>query len=147
MAGTLTGIGKGIKAIILTALSVYTLISCQVSEVDTMENNVSEQVIQLILDSNEIQQYLHPDTKNRIPVRVATNNLIPNHIVVKKFDKPVLFSQQTPTEPHFEIVTFKDSGDFIEFFIRYDVEGVRISGTAVVDGNRVSLTVLDVIES
>ena len=147
MAKTLTGTGKGIKVIILTALTVYTLIACQISEVNTMENNVSAQVIQLILDSNEIQQYLHPDAKNRLPVLVATNNLIPTHIVVKKFEKPVLFSHQTPTKPHFEIITFKDSGDFIEFFIRYDVEGVRISGKAVVDGKKVSLAVLDVIES
>lgn len=147
MAKTLTGIGKGIKVIILTALTTYTLIACQISEVDTMENSVSAQVIQLILDSNEIQQYLHPDAENRLPVRVATNNLLPTHIIVKKFDKLVLFSHQIPTEPHFEIITFKDSGDFIEFSIRYDVEGVHISGKAVVDEKKVSLAALDVIES
>lgn len=147
MVKTLTDIGKVIKFVVLTALTVFTLAACQKNEGISMENNVSAKVIQSILDHNEIQQYLHPDIENRLPVRVVTNSLISDHITIKKFDEPVLFLTEIPTEPHLEIVTFKHSGDSIEFFIRYEVEGVSISGKASVEGNKVTLTVFDVVES
>lgn len=147
MVKTLTDIGEVIKVIVLTALTACTLVACQKHEVISMENEISARVIQSILDHNEIQQYLHPDTESRLPVRVVTNNLIPTHITIKKFDKPVLFLNEVPTEPHLEIVTFKHSEDSIEFFIRYDVEGVSISGKASVEENKVTLTVFDVVES
>lgn len=112
-----------------------------------MENDISAKVIQLILDHNEIQQYLHPDAENRLPVRVVTNNFIPANITIRKFDNPVLFLTEISREPHLEIVTFKYSGDSIEFFIRYDVEGVSINGKASIEENKITLTVFDVVES
>ena len=147
MVKTLTDIGKAIKVIVLTSFTAFILIACQKNEVISMRNDISAKVIQLILDNNEIQQYLHPDAENRLPVRVVTNNLIPANIAIKKFDKPVLFLTEISREPHLEIVTFKYSGDSIEFFIRYDVEGVSISGKASTEGNKITLTVFDVVES
>lgn len=147
MVKTLTDIGKAIKVIVLIALAAFTLVACQKNEDISMDNEISAKVIQSILEHNEIQQYLHPDIENRLPIRVVTNNLIPAHLTIQKFDKPVLFLSAAPTEPHLEIVTFKHKGDFIEFFIRYDVEGVSISGIASVEGNKVTLTVFDVVEN
>lgn len=106
MVKALTDIGKAIKVAVLTA---FILIACQKNEIISMENDISAKVIQLILDHNEIQQYLHPDAENRLPVRVVTNNFIPANITIKKFDNPVLFLTEISREPHLEIVTFRNS--------------------------------------
>ncbi len=147
MVKTLTDIGKIISVVVLIALTTFILVACQKNKVISMEKEISAKVIQSILDHNKVQQYLHPDTENRLPVRVVTNNLIPADIIINKFDRPVLFLTEIPIEPHLEIVTFKHNGDSIEFHIRYDVEGVSISGKASIEGNKVALSVFDVVES
>jgi hypothetical protein len=147
MVKTLTGIGKVIKVVVLTALIAFILVACHKNEVISMEDDVSAKVIKSILDHNEIQQYLHPDIENRLPVRVVTNKLIPTNITIHKFDRPVLFLTEIPIEPHLEIVTFKHNRDSIEFLILYDVEEVSISGNASIEGNKVTFTVFDVIEN
>lgn len=147
MAKILIDIGKVIKVVVLTALAAFTIVACQKNEDISMENDISVKVIQSILDHNEIQQYLHPDIENRLPIRVLTNNFFSPATTITKFDEPVLFLAEMPTEPYFEITKFEHSGDYIEFTIRYEVEGVSISGKASVEGNEVTLTVFDVVES
>lgn len=147
MEKILTDIGKSIQFIAIISLTAFTLVACQNSETGSMKNNISSKVIQSILDHHEIQPYLHPDLKNRLPIRVVSNRLISTEISIKKFDQPVLFLQEKPTEPHFEIITLKQAENSMEFAIRYDVEGVSISGQATVEGDQINFSVFDVVES
>lgn len=146
MVKILIDIGKVIKFTVLTALILSALSACQKDEDTSMKSNISIKVVQLILEHSELQQYFHPDKENRLPVRVVTNNLIPTNITINKFDKPVLFLSEAPSHPYLEIITFKHNSDTIEFFIRYDVEGIGISGKASIEKSQVSLIVFDVVE-
>ena len=111
-----------------------------------MKNDISTKVIELILDHDEIQQYFHPKVENRVPVRVVTNNLIPANITISKFDEPVMFLSKALENPNLEIVTFTHNSDSVEFLIRYDVEGVTISGKASIEEGQVILNVFNVVE-
>lgn len=147
MVEMLAGIGRNIYIIALTAISAFTFTSCESEEGSPMTSNTPAKVLQLILDHEEVQQYLHPDVENRVPIQISTNNLIPDNISINKFDKPVEFASKAQQGPHFEIIRYEQSKDSVEFIIRYDVEGLSVSGNAVIEGTAVQLMDLDVIEN
>jgi len=56
-----------------------------------MINSEKEILFKMILDHPDLQQYLHPDLQQRVPLRVKSNDELGVNLSIEKFGKPVLF--------------------------------------------------------
>ena len=96
-----------------------------------MINSEKEILFKMILDHPDLQQYLHPDLQQRVPLRVKSNDELGVNLSIEKFGKPVLFVDtvvSTRNVPMLEVVLFEVSGDLVSFKILYAIEGVTIKG-------------------
>ena len=112
-----------------------------------MEQHTATKVIKLILDHKEVQQYLHPEISNRIPVKIVTNNLVPLNVNIEKHGEAVILTDKAATEPFFEINKYITNDNTIIFNLSYEEEGITISGEANTGDNEVKLISFDVIEN
>ena len=85
-----------------------------------------QEVLQLVIDDEALNPYLHLEQPDRFPLRVATRNL-PKGIELVKASKPVVLvddpeADKKPTLVFMEVDVKKDTAS-VRY--RYDVEGVR----------------------
>jgi hypothetical protein len=85
-----------------------------------------QEVLQLVIDDEALDPYLHLEQPDRFPLRVATRNL-PKGIELVKASKPVVLvddpeADKKPTLVFTEVDVKKDTAS-VRY--RYDVEGVR----------------------
>jgi hypothetical protein len=85
-----------------------------------------QEVLQLVIDDEALNPYLHLEQHDRFPLRVATRNL-PKGIELVKASKPVVLvddpeADKKPTLVFTEVDVKKDTAS-VRY--RYDVEGVR----------------------
>jgi hypothetical protein len=85
-----------------------------------------QEVLQLVIDDEALNPYLHLEQPDRFPLRVATRNL-PKGIELVKASKPVVLvddpeADKKPTLVFTEVDVKKDTAS-VRY--RYDVEGVR----------------------
>jgi hypothetical protein len=95
------------------------------SEANTDVAQVQE-VLQLVLDDEALNPYLHLEQPDRFPLRVATRNLPPG-IELIKATKPVVLidhpdAEKKPVLVFMEVDVKKDTAS-VRY--RYDVEGIR----------------------
>jgi hypothetical protein len=90
-------------------------------------------LVQTILDLPELQWIYHPETTERVPVKVLTNGLVTKKLKLTKFDKPVLILTKDEIESKkitdyidFKQIDFK--GDTVTFHLTYDIEGAFADG-------------------
>jgi hypothetical protein len=85
-----------------------------------------QEVLQLVLDDEALNPYLHLEQPERFPLRVATRNLPPG-IELIKATKPVVLVDQPDAEKKpvlvFTEVDIKKDTASVRY--RYDVEGIR----------------------
>lgn len=112
-----------------------------------MDEKSTDNIIELILDHEDVQQYLHPELSSRLPIKIVTNNLLATEVNIRKHGHLVLFTENQTSPPYFEIVKYEKNGNSIYFNIRYDVEGVTIEGEASTLEGEAKLTKVDVIEN
>lgn len=85
-----------------------------------------QEVLQLVLDDEALNPYLHLEQPDRFPLRVATRNLPPG-IELVKATKPVLLVDK-PDEDKKPLLVFTEvdvKKDTASVRYRYDVEGIR----------------------
>lgn len=96
-----------------------------------MINSEKEVLFKMILDHPDLQQYLHPDLAQRVPLKVKSNNELGVDLSIEKFAKPVLFIEaigSTENTPMLEVVLFEAGDGQVSFKILYAIEGVTIKG-------------------
>lgn len=96
-----------------------------------MVNSEKEILLKMILDHHDLQQYLHPDLPERVPVKIKSNNELGTNLSVEKFGKPIEFINSdvsARTVPMLEVVLFNIGVNKVLFEIVYDIEGVTIKG-------------------
>jgi hypothetical protein len=85
-----------------------------------------QEVLQLVLDDEALNPYLHLEQPDRFPLRVATRNLPPG-IELVKATKPVVLVDKPDAEKKpvlvFTEVDIKKDTASVRY--RYDVEGIR----------------------
>jgi hypothetical protein len=85
-----------------------------------------QEVLQLVLDDEALNPYLHLEQPDRFPLRVATRNLPPG-IELVKATKPVVLvdkpdAEKKPVLVFMEVDIKKDTAS-VRY--RYDIEGIR----------------------
>jgi len=142
MEKILTGIGevkgKHNPGVVLffISISVLVLSACSSSikinkEIVVMDKNDKETIFSMIVEHPDLQQYFHQEERNRVPLRVKTNENLGVDLSVVKFGKPVEFYIHIDFDsdvPLFEVVLFSIDGDNAMFNILYAVEGITIKG-------------------
>ena len=93
-------------------------------------NQDVQTVVQLVIDDEALQPYLHLDKPDRFPFRVAGSDL-PQGIELTKATKPVVIVADPASEkkPVLVFTEIKVEGDEASVRYRYDVEKVRGSST------------------
>lgn len=107
-----------------------------------MEKQDKEEVLRLILDHPDLQQYFHPEVKGRVPVRIKTTEELGNNLSIEKFGKSVEISPSFDSgndTPLVEIVEFQKSNDQVSFEIAYDIEGIVVKGNLEKGGGKWSV--------
>jgi uncharacterized protein (DUF4415 family) len=92
-------------------------------------NQDVQSVMQLVIDDEALEPYLHLDKPDRFPFRIGGSDL-PQGLELTKATKPVVFVADPATEkkPVLVFTEVKIDGDQASVRYRYDVEKVR--GTA-----------------
>jgi len=159
MAKTLTGIGEMNKrhgiGIVLFIIIILMLAACNSSiktneETDVMSNNDKETIFSMIIEHPDLQQYFHKKEKNRVPLKVKSNENLGVNLSVIKFGKPVEFYAYInfdSDDPFFEVVLFSINGDNVIFNILYAVEGITIKGKLKKQNRQWSFAEFEVFES
>ncbi len=139
--------------IIVLILTLFTQVGCgNTSRIDSEEIEMSskdrELVIKMILDHPDLQQYLHPELLERIPVKVSHSSFSNQDISISKFGESVLISSEksTANSPNLDFVTFSEVGNSIKFEIAYDIEGVTVKGLASKTGDSWNFSNFEVYE-
>jgi len=159
MAKTLTGTGEMNRhynlGIILFIISILMLAACNSSiktneEADVMSKNDKKSIFSMILEHPDLQQYFHPEEKNRVPLKIKSNENLGVNLSVIKFGKPVEFYASTnfgSDDPFFEVVLFSINGDNAIFNILYAVEGITIKGKLKKQNHQWSFVEFEAFES
>ncbi|MDQ2642780.1 MAG: hypothetical protein M3020_03125 [Myxococcota bacterium] len=85
-----------------------------------------QEVLQLVLDDEALNPYLHLEQPDRFPLRVATRNLPPGVELVKATKPVVLVDKPDDEKKPLLVFTEVDVGkDSASVRYRYDVEGIR----------------------
>ena len=88
-----------------------------------MDNVVPNKLIQLILDSEELEPYWHVDIKGRVPLNIL-HNYVGTSTGISKFGKNVILIKSPNELPYFEINNFSIKSDLWHVKVSYSVEGV-----------------------
>lgn len=159
MVKTLTGTGEMSRihnlGVILFIISILMLVACNSSiktneEADVMSKNDKEIIFFMIIEHPDLQQYFHQEEKNRVPLKIKSNEDLGVNLSVMKFGKPVEFYAHTnfdSGEPFFEVVLFSINGDNAIFNILYAVEGITIKGKLKKQNKQWSFVEFEVFES
>jgi hypothetical protein len=100
-------------------------------------NQDVQSVLQLVIDDEALEPYLHLDKPDRFPFRIAGSEL-PQGLDLTKATKPVVFVADPASEkkPVLVFTEIKVDGDQASVRYRYDVEKVRGSASLKrVDGH------------
>lgn len=129
---------KTITAIILLILSTISF---------AKGNIIPNNLVQLIIDSKELNQYWHPEQKNRVPLTVL-NKHIEKKAELSKFGQSVDLISQPSTKPYFEIVDVLIDNEQWTIKVQYAVEGITgiFVGKMQFNGQWI-LTSVNIIES
>jgi hypothetical protein len=134
------------KKIFGILLIIFFLISCKNSEKTETENNSepeseltqtesnqTELIAQKILDLPDLQWIYHPESKERLPVKVLETELIVKNFSLNKFGQKVriLSMSELEKEGIKDYVIFdkiKIGKDTTDFELSYKIEGTGCSG-------------------
>lgn len=119
-------------------------------EADVMDKNDKEIIFSMIVEHPDLQQYFHQKEKNRVPVRVKSNENLGVDLSVIKFGKPVEFYVSTDFDsdvPLFEVVLFSIDDNNATFNILYAIEGITVKGELKKQNNQWSFVEFKVFES
>ena len=105
---------KVIIAALLLMISPFTM---------TMYNVVPNKLIQVILDSEELEPYWHPDMKDRVPLNIL-QKYVGSTKGISKFGKDVLLIKSPNGTSYFEINSSSLENGLWHVEISYKVEGV-----------------------
>ena len=117
---------KVIIAALLLMISPFTM---------TMDNVVPNKLIQVILDSEELEPYWHPDMKDRVPLNIL-QKYVGSTKGISKFGKDVLLIKSPNGTSYFEINSSSLENGLWHVEISYKVEGVVASFVAKQMQNR-----------
>jgi len=105
---------RALIAIILLSLSTVSL---------AIDNVVPNKLLQLIIDSDELDLYLHPEAKDRVPL-IILHKHIGTSEGVKKHGKNVILVKEPGNFPYLEITNFFIKDGMWHILIAYPIEGV-----------------------
>ena len=114
-----------------------------------MTNAEKEILFKMILDHPDLQQYLHPNSAGRVPVKIKSNDELGTGLSIHKFGKQVEFVDFVDSSkniPVFEIILFKINNNRVIFEALYDIEGVTIKVILTKNANRWSFKEVEVFE-
>lgn len=112
-------------------------------------NAEKEILFKMILDHPDLQQYLHPNSAGRVPLKIKSNDELGTDLSIHKFGKRVEFVDfvgSSKNIPVFEIISFKINNNRVMFEALYDIEGVTIKGILTKNANRWSFKEVEVFE-
>ena len=108
-------------------IAVFLLMISSISV--AMDNVVPNKLIQMIIDSEELELYWHADIKDRIPL-----NILHRHVGtskgISKFGKDVILIKTPNGMPYLEINNFSIKNGLWHVEVSYKVEGIVASFTA-----------------
>ncbi len=159
MVKTLTGTGKVNRyhnpGIFIFLTSILMLAACDSrikinEEVNVMSKDDKEIVFSMILEHPDLQQYFHQEEKNRVPLKIKSNENLGVNLSIIKFGKPVKFYASTDFDsdvPLFEVILFSINNSQATFEILYAIEGVTIRGRIKKQNNQWLFVEFEVFES
>ncbi len=112
----------------------FILLLCTTQYVTACNFNKKEElqnIIQLIISSNELNNYYHVDVlPDRKPLRILNNNVVPETTQLNLFDMEVEYTTKKENFPYlvFENILEKNNSIIVSF--RYPPEGIH--GTAFI---------------
>ncbi len=117
---------------------------------ETIVTNAEKEVLfKMILDHPDLQQYLHPNSAGRVPLKIKSNDELGTNLSIHKFGEQVEFVDfvgSSKNIPVFEIISFKINNNRVMFEALYDIEGVTIKGILTKNANRWSFKEVEVFE-
>jgi len=112
----------------------FILLLCTTQYVTACNFNKKEElqnILQLIISSNELNKYYHVDVlPDRKPLRILNNNVVPETTQLNLFDMEVEYTTKKENLPYlvFENILEKNNSIIVSF--RYPPEGIH--GTAFI---------------
>jgi hypothetical protein len=88
-----------------------------------MDNVVPNKLIQLILDSEELEPYWHVDIKGRVPLNIL-HKYVGTSTGISKFGKNIILIKSPNELPYFEINNFSIKSGLWHVRVSYSVEGI-----------------------
>lgn len=91
---------------------------------------VSDQgALQIILDSKEVENFLHPEAEGRIPLYVLQNDRVKEGYQLQKFGEDVVITNDIEKHKNYlEVVELSIYNCQIKFVLWYEIEGAELSG-------------------
>lgn len=103
----------------LTAIILLLISTVNVAK----DNVVPNKLVQLIIDSKELNQYWHPEAKERVPLKII-HKYIGTSDGITKHGKNIVLIKKPDNSPYFEITSFSLSDGVWHISVAYPIEGV-----------------------
>lgn len=98
------------------------------------DNVVPDNLIQLIINHSSLDQYWHPEQKDRVPLNVLHKH-IEAEAELTKFEQNIVLINQSGTKPYFEIVDFLIENEQWTIKVQYSVEGITVVFVGKIQSN------------
>jgi len=129
---------KNLKSAILIIMLAISCSACQQESQATGENVKGSQkmiakenglLLEKVIEHPELQQYFHPDVSGRVPLVIKLDKGIEVNSDIEKFGQAVVITNDTPQKgAYLEVMKLQHQDDYIEFEIKYEIEGLQING-------------------
>jgi len=138
-AKILTGIGNmfHFRMYLFAAVLTTGIVACDrgkmANEDKKMVNASRENILQMIIDHNDVQTYLHPEVAGRVPLMIISNEDT-SGLDVEFYGKPVKFVSKADVSEDaavLEVDKLSINDGNAEFLLHYNIEGVEIKGAAI----------------
>ncbi len=108
-------------------------------ETKCLDKNDKEKLLESIFETEEFQMFLHPEIKERLPIRLVKNEFITSDLVIFSNGQKVQLVDSLilpiGTQHRVKLIKKDCNRGIVEYSIFYPIEGVVISGSAQKKGD------------
>ncbi len=111
------------------------------------DNRDCGDLFEAIFLNENVSMYIHPEIESRIPIQLVTQGFCEAGLQGSAYGSQIQFNPENVKDTAFFITNFVKTENKISFELKYEIEGIKITGNATYSSSSWAISELLVVES